>query len=92
MFEICRTSADLYLCRCLQRFNVAVTRAKALLIVVGNPFLLSKDQHWKRSASRKTRVFMREAQPSGFFGLNPGFSERPNAMGCGGFTSFRSFE
>jgi len=35
----------------IQRFNVAVTRAKALLIVVGNPHLLSKDLHWNRSAS-----------------------------------------
>lgn len=30
-----------------QRFNVAVTRAKALLIVVGNPLLLSHDPDWK---------------------------------------------
>ncbi|XP_030827959.1 putative helicase MOV-10 isoform X2 [Strongylocentrotus purpuratus] len=29
-----------------KRFNVAVTRAKALLIIVGNPFMLSKDEHW----------------------------------------------
>ncbi|KYO27871.1 helicase MOV-10 [Alligator mississippiensis] len=31
-----------------QRFNVAVTRAKALLIIVGNPMVLSKDPHWSR--------------------------------------------
>jgi hypothetical protein len=31
----------------LQRFNVAVTRACSLLIVVGNPFLLENDQHWR---------------------------------------------
>ncbi|XP_038604939.1 helicase MOV-10 [Tachyglossus aculeatus] len=30
-----------------KRFNVAVTRAKALLIVVGNPILLSQDRQWK---------------------------------------------
>ena len=29
-----------------KRFNVAVTRAKALLIVVGNPHVLCADQHW----------------------------------------------
>ncbi len=32
----------------LSRFNVAITRAKALLIVVGNPFLLCMDYHWKQ--------------------------------------------
>lgn len=30
-----------------KRFNVAVTRAKALLIVVGNPLLLGHDPDWK---------------------------------------------
>ena len=32
----------------LQRFNVAVTRAKALLIVIGNPELLCRDRNWKK--------------------------------------------
>lgn len=31
-----------------KRFNVAVTRAKALLIIIGNPFMLSKDEHWNQ--------------------------------------------
>ncbi|XP_067126057.1 putative helicase mov-10-B.1 [Centruroides vittatus] len=31
-----------------KRFNVAVTRAKALLIIIGNPFNLSKDKNWNR--------------------------------------------
>ncbi|XP_037036186.1 putative helicase mov-10-B.2 isoform X2 [Bradysia coprophila] len=29
-----------------QRFNVMITRAKSLLIVVGNPHLLSQDENW----------------------------------------------
>ncbi|XP_073471824.1 putative helicase MOV-10 [Aquarana catesbeiana] len=31
-----------------KRFNVAITRAKALLILVGNPIILSKDPYWAR--------------------------------------------
>ncbi|XP_045165133.2 putative helicase MOV-10 [Mercenaria mercenaria] len=31
-----------------KRFNVTVTRAKALLIVIGNPNTLSGDLHWKQ--------------------------------------------
>jgi helicase MOV-10 len=31
---------------CVQRFNVAVTRACSLLIIVGNPHLLEKDENW----------------------------------------------
>lgn len=31
-----------------KRFNVAITRAQALLIVVGNPHVLCKDRHWNR--------------------------------------------
>lgn len=30
-----------------QRFNVAITRAKELLIVIGNPELLMRDKNWR---------------------------------------------
>jgi hypothetical protein len=30
-----------------QRFNVAITRAKCLMIVVGNPHALAHDSHWR---------------------------------------------
>jgi len=30
-----------------KRFNVAITRPQALLIVVGNPFVLGADVHWQ---------------------------------------------
>ena len=29
-----------------KRFNVAITRAKAILIVIGNPHVMSQDPHW----------------------------------------------
>ena len=32
---------------CAKRFNVAVTRARSLLIVVGNAAVLSQDERWK---------------------------------------------
>ncbi|XP_034021907.1 putative helicase mov-10-B.2 [Thalassophryne amazonica] len=34
-----------------KRFNVAMTRAKSLLIVVGNPVILNKDPTWKKFIS-----------------------------------------
>ncbi|KAM9361320.1 putative helicase mov-10-B.1 [Symphorus nematophorus] len=34
-----------------KRFNVAVTRARSLLIVVGNPVILNKDSTWKKFIS-----------------------------------------
>lgn len=31
-----------------KRFNVAITRAKSLLIIVGNPHIVSKDPYWEK--------------------------------------------
>jgi hypothetical protein len=31
----------------VQRFNVAITRARSLLIIVGNPILLELDENWR---------------------------------------------
>ena len=30
-----------------KRFNVAITRAKALMVVIGNPYLLCMDKYWR---------------------------------------------
>lgn len=32
---------------CARRFNVAISRASAMLVVVGNPDVLTLDKHWK---------------------------------------------
>ncbi|KAI3408241.1 uncharacterized protein J3R85_020417, partial [Psidium guajava] len=31
-----------------RRFNVAVTRARSLLVIIGNPHVVSKDPHWEK--------------------------------------------
>ena len=33
---------------CSKRFNVAVTRAKAALVIFGNPILLMEDESWRQ--------------------------------------------
>ena len=40
-----------------RRFNVAITRARALLVVVGNPHLLSKVLHLKDVVEIFDRIF-----------------------------------
>jgi len=32
---------------CPRRLNVAITRARAVLIIIGNPHLLARDQYWR---------------------------------------------
>ena len=31
-----------------RRFNVAITRARSLLIAIGNPHIICKDEHWNK--------------------------------------------
>ncbi|KAM7082413.1 LOW QUALITY PROTEIN: helicase MOV-10 [Ciconia maguari] len=52
-----------------KRLNVAITRAKALLIVVGNPAVLSKDHHWQR--------FLRYCREEGGYAGYPYEDESP---------------
>ncbi|NXF90644.1 SDE3 helicase, partial [Eubucco bourcierii] len=56
-----------------KRLNVAITRAKALLIVVGNPAVLSKDQHWQR--------FLRYCREQGGYTGYPYEDESPDEGG-----------
>ena len=50
-----------------KRFNTAITRAKALLIVIGNPYVLQKDRYWRRYPRLPTTcVFTRKIDVSDF--------------------------
>lgn len=44
----------------LQRLNVMISRAQALLIIIGNPFTLSEDKNWETVVNycRKNRAFV----------------------------------
>lgn len=62
-----------------KRFNVAVTRAKQLLVVVGNPAVLGRDRHWG--------ALLREAAGSGAYRgcpLPPWVAAAPAAAGAAG--------
>ena len=61
----------------LQRFNVAITRPKALLIIVGNPFVLIKDKHWAKYVSPSPFLF--NWQPQNGSGPRRAFKEPPGA-------------
>ena len=39
-----------------QRFNVAITRAQALLILIGNPDMLRLDENWRRLVYSKSYI------------------------------------
>eukprot|EP00743_Colponemidia_sp_Colp-15_P009852 GILK01010796.1.p2 GENE.GILK01010796.1~~GILK01010796.1.p2 ORF type:complete len:427 (+),score=82.28 GILK01010796.1:1871-3151(+) len=41
-------SADFGFLRSAKRFNVAVTRAKALMVIIGHPTVLMEDPYWKK--------------------------------------------
>lgn len=47
-----------------KRFNVAITRAKSLLIIIGNPHIISKDPNWNK-------LLWRCADNSSYQGCNP---------------------
>jgi hypothetical protein len=53
-----------------KRFNVAITRARALLVVVGNPAVLARDPHWAALLRHAVRhgAFAGCALPAGFDG------------------------
>ncbi|XP_050302573.1 putative helicase mov-10-B.1 isoform X2 [Anthonomus grandis grandis] len=39
-----------------KRFNVAVTRAKSKLIIIGNPLILNRDKLWKKLIEQSSRL------------------------------------
>ncbi len=54
-----------------KRFNVAITRAKSLLIVVGDPHLLKRDKNW--------RALLRHAlENGGYVGVKFGLANLAN--------------
>lgn len=47
-----------------ERINVAMSRAKALVIVIGNPSIMSKDKNWKR-------ILEKSKEKNNYVGNNP---------------------
>ncbi|CAH0546603.1 unnamed protein product [Brassicogethes aeneus] len=56
-----------------KRFNVAITRAKALLVVVGNSRVLEQDVNWKKLLDHcmKNKSVIGHIKPSAAYTLNP---------------------
>jgi len=65
-----------------KRFNVAVTRAKALLVVVGNPAILGRDPHWAALLAHcvKHGAYKGCQLPDWFDATGGGLGSLPRAM------------
>ena len=55
-----------------KRFNVAVTRAKAMLVVIGDPILLVRNKFWKQLLAEAEKT-------GGYTGVRFSVEKRPTA-------------